>query len=87
MQQNEFGDRETDRFVAHVTRNDSVIVAELVYTSDNDSDQDSGWIVLSPAEANQLGATLIAVAGGYTEGKKASFSAESGSVTHTSIGE
>jgi len=87
LKQNCAGSFETDSFVASISRHGSEIQAEFVYTSDSVAAQESGWLVLSPAEAQQLGAALIAVAGGYTEGKKASFYAVSGSVTSNSIGE
>lgn len=87
LRQNQAGNIETDSFVAHISNNGSEIEAEFVYTSDNVHAQESGWIVLSPAEAQQLGAALIAVAGGYTQGKKASFTAELGSIKSSSVGE
>lgn len=86
LKQNRAGSFETDSFVATISRSRSAIEAEFVYTSDNVSAQESGWLVLSHAEAQQLGAALIAVAGGYTQGKQASFMAESGSVTSSSVG-
>ncbi len=86
MQQNEFGNRETDDFVALVAQNGSSIFTELFYISE-DGSQNSGWVVLSPTEAIQLAATLIAVAGGYTQGKKAGFSVVAGSIISTSVGE
>ena len=87
LRQNQAGNVETDSFVANISNNGSEIEAEFVYTSENVDAQESGWIVLSPAEAQQLGAALIAVAGGYTQGKKASFTAESGSIKSSSVGE
>ena len=62
-------------------------MVELVYTTAESSDQDSGWIVLNPEEARQLGTALIAVTGGYTAGKQANFMSDAGSVVSTSVGE
>ena len=77
----QFGSRETTDFVAHVSPQGSEIMVRLVYTADPSSDQDSGWIVLLPAEARQLGAALLAVAEGYTGGKQANFMSAAGVIS------
>ena len=82
-----FGDYVTEDFVAHVRSQGSKIMVEFMYPLEEGFDQESGWVFLSPAQAQQLGAALLAVAGGYTGGKKASFSASNGAVTHFSVGE
>jgi hypothetical protein len=86
LKQNRAGSFETESFVAHVSKSGPEIEAEFIFTSDNVSSQESGWLVLSPAEAQQLGAALIAVAGGYTVGQRANFMSVSGNITSTSVG-
>ncbi|GAA4805947.1 hypothetical protein [Lysobacter hankyongensis] len=74
-------------FVAQVFKHDSKVSARFFFPDNDGSPLQTGAFQLSQAEALQLAAALIAVAGGYVpEHKKACFYAKLGEVGEVSIG-
>jgi hypothetical protein len=79
---------DTDSCVVQIFKHGSKVSARFFHVGNDDtSPLQTGTFQLSQAEAQQLAAALVAVAGGYIpENKKACFSSNSGHVTDVSVG-